>query len=583
MTAPATALRAPHRPRLCLIDGWSAGLLGLVLGLSALILTLLGIVLWLSFREGEPGDPDAFYTLANYSSMLRDALAWQALANTLGFSIVTLAVSFLFGLPSAWLVERTDISGKPAIYTVMTLGLLLPGFASAMGWLFLLHPRIGLVNTWLEAQLGLASPPFNIASLVGMGWVQGLNLAPVTFIMTAAVFRAMDPSLEESAGMCGASALQVARRVTLPLAWPGILAAGIYVFTIGFAAFDVPAIIGWSNRLFTFSTYLLVLLQAEDSLPHYGAAAALSTLVIALAALLGWWYARLQKQAHRYQIVTGKGYRPQPIRLGRRVLLAWAFLGLYILLATVLPILVVVWASLLPYFQLPSAAAFASLSWAQFQSLPWDLIFEGLRNTAILMALTPTVTLVCCIAFSWIVLRSNVPGRLGLDFVAFLPHAVPNIVFGVGALLFALFVLQRAVPIFGTIWLLLLVFTIARLSYGTRMTNASLIQIHKELEDSARMSGAGTGGVVRQVIVPLLAPTLIYTWLWIALLTFRELTLAVILTTRGNITLPVVVWSMWANGGGGKAAALTLLLLAMMVPFIALYWLVARRQVGHAP
>jgi len=180
------------------------------------------------------------------------------------------------------------------------------------------------------------------------------------------------------------------------------------------------------------------------------------------------------------------------------------------------------------------------------------------------------------------VLRSTVPGRLGFDFIAFLPHAVPNIVFGVGAFLFAIFVLQRAVPIFGTIWLLLLVFTVARLSYGTRMTNASLIQIHTELEDSARMCGAGTGGVVRRVIVPLLAPTLIYTWLWIALLTFRELTLAVILTTRGNITLPVVVWSMWVNGIPGKSAALTLLLLAIMLPFILLYWLIVRRQMGIA-
>ena len=209
MTAPAAALRPTPRPRLRPIDGWSAALLGLVLALSALILTLLAIVLWLSLREGEPGNPEAYYTLANYTSIVGDAFTWQVLANTLRFAAVTLAVSFLFGLPAAWLVERTDIPGKPAIYTVMTIGLLLPGFASAMGWLFLLHPRIGLVNTWLQAQLGLAAPPFNIASLTGMGWVQGLNLAPVAFIMTAAVFRAMDPALEESAGMCGASARQV--------------------------------------------------------------------------------------------------------------------------------------------------------------------------------------------------------------------------------------------------------------------------------------------------------------------------------------------------------------------------------------
>jgi iron(III) transport system permease protein len=166
---------------------------------------------------------------------------------------------------------------------------------------------------------------------------------------------------------------------------------------------------------------------------------------------------------------------------------------------------------------------------------------------------------------------------MGFDFIAFLPHAVPSIIFGVGALLLALFVLQRAVPLMGTIWILLIVFVAARLSYGTRMTNSTLIQIHKDLEDSARMSGAAIGGVMTRVIVPLLAPTLIYAWLWIALLTFRELTLAVVLTSRGNITLPVVVWSMWLNGGLGRASAIALLLLALMVPIVVLYWIVTRR------
>ena len=580
----ATTTTGGTRPRARLVrfdgrfDGWSAAALAIVLALSLLILALLAVVLWLSLRTGGPGDPHAHYTLANYLEAYGDPFTWRVFANTIVFALVTLAVSFAFGLPAAWLAERTDIAGKPLIYTTMTLGLLLPGFASAMGWLFLLHPRIGLLNVWLVSTFGLAGPPFDIATLGGMGWVQGLNLAPVAFIMTAAVFRAMDPALEECAAMCGAAPRRIAARVTLPLAWPGTLAAGIYVFTIGFAAFDVPAIIGWSNRVFTFSTYLVVQLNAEDSLPHYGSAAALSALVVGAAGALGWWYGRLQKQAHRFQIVTGKGYRPHLISLGQRAVWAWAFLAAYLALALVLPMLVVIWASLLPYFQMPSTAAIASLSLAQFHGLPWGLISDALTNTAILMALTPTVTLVCCVAFSWIVLRSRVPFRLAFDFIAFLPHAVPNIVFGVGALLFALFVLQRAVPLFGTIWLLLLVFVAARLSYGTRMTNAALMQLHKDLEDAARMSGASTGRLLRRVIVPLLAPTLLYAWLWIALLTFRELTLAVILTTRGNITLPVVVWSMWVNGGLGKAAALTLLLLGAMLPVIALYWLIVRRS-----
>jgi iron(III) transport system permease protein len=192
--------------------------------------------------------------------------------------------------------------------------------------------------------------------------------------------------------------------------------------------------------------------------------------------------------------------------------------------------------------------------------------------------LTPTLTLAVSLAFSWIVLRSKVPGRGIFDFIAFLPHAVPSIVFGVGALLLALFVIQRAVPIYGTLWILLIVFTIARVSYGTRMTNSGLIQIHAELEESAQMSGATAWDVFRRVTVPLLAPTLLYAWLWIALLVFRELTLAVILSTADNVTFPMVVWSLWLGGGLGQASALAMVMLVMMTPLIALYWLIARRQ-----
>jgi iron(III) transport system permease protein len=411
-----------------------------------------------------------------------------------------------------------------------------------------------------------------------MGWVQGLNLAPVAFIMTAAVFRAMDPSLEESAEMSGAKFGNIVRKVTLPLAWPGILAAGIYIFTIGFAAFDVPAIIGWSNRIFTFSTYMVLQLNPDDDLPQYGRAAALSTLVIFLAGALSWWYAKLQSQAHRYQVVTGKGYRPRIMPLRGYVYAAWSFLAAYFILSKLLPFILLVWASLLPFFQGPSAEAFASMSLEHFRELPWGLAVEGMKNTAILMVLTPTVALILSVAFSWVVLRSKLPGRGLFDFIAFLPHAIPNIVFGVGILLFTLYIVRNVIPLYGTLWILLFVFVIARLSYGTRMTNSSLIQIHKDLEESATMSGASTGSVVRHVIVPLLTPTLVYAWLWIALLTFRELTLAIILTTRDNITLPVVVWSLWNASGFGQAAAITLVLIALMVPIIALYWWVSRRK-----
>ena len=418
-------------------------MLAIVLCVSIVVMALPAIVLWLSLRDQPPIEPVSGYSLVHYAEVFGDPFVLQVLSNTLVFTLSSLVVALIFGVPTAWLVERTDIGGKPVIYTLMTIGLLMPGFAEAMGWLFLLHPNIGVLNRLTMNLFGLRQAPFNIASTVGMGWVMGLSLAPLAFIMTAAVLRAIDPTLEESAQTSGAGFRSIMWRVTLPLAWPGILAAAVYIFTIGFAAFDVPAIIGWSNKIFTFSTYLLLQLSQQEGMPKYGGVAALSMVMIVIAALLIWWYSRLQAQAHRYQVVTGKGYRPRMIALGGKVWWAWAFLTTYFVLSKLLPLLVIVWASLLPYFRYPSAAAFKALSFAQFRNISWDLAFEGLKNTAILMALTPTVTLLIAIAFSWVVLRSRLPGRTSFDFIAFLPHAVPNIVFGFATLLFTLFVVQQ--------------------------------------------------------------------------------------------------------------------------------------------
>jgi iron(III) transport system permease protein len=551
-------------------------MLAIVAIFSVFVLALIIVVLGLSFFNGLPGDPGLTYGLGNYREIFGNAEILTVLGNTIEFCLLSLLVALAVGVPAAWLVERTDLPGKKLLLTFMTLGLLIPGFASAMGWLFVLHPRIGLANLWLKQALGVSGPVFDILNVPGMAWVQGLSLAPLAFIMIAGVFRANDPSLEEAAQMTGARWHQVLRRVTLRLAWPGIMAASIYIFTIGFAAFDVPAIIGWGGQIFTFSTYLYQQINGVTQLPRYGLGAALSTLVMVMAAALSLWYAAMQRQAHRYAVIKGKAYRPSLIRLGGWKFAAWAFLATYLVLSELVPTALLVWSSLLPFFQVPSARALSLLSLKNYTALPWDLAIDAMRNTAILMVLTATVTMIVSVAFSWVVLRSRLPGRRYVDVIAFLPHAIPNIIFGVGALLLALYVLQAVVPLYGTLWILLLVFVVARVSYGTRMTNAALIQIHTELEESAEVSGAGTFGTLRAITLPLLAPTLLYAWIWIALLTFRELTLAVILTTTDNITMPVVVWSLWGGGGLGKASALTVILMILIVPLLGLYWLIGK-------
>jgi len=558
-------------------DVWPPLMLATVLLGCLLIIALVVVVIWMGFFEGLPGDEDREFTLSQYSEIFFDPATYRLFWTTAQFSVISIVVACSFGIPAAWIAERTDLPGKTVLFTFMTIGLLIPGFSVAMGWLFMLHFRIGVLNTWLMDLFGLAKAPFDIATIYGMGWVEGLNLTPLTFVMTAAVLRAMDPSLEEAAYTNGANTRKTLVQVTLPLVWPGILAAILYTFVIGFAAFDIPAIIGWSNRIYTFSTQLYLYVNPSEDLPQYGLAAALSAVMIPLAILISWWYRTIQRNASRYQVITGKSYRPRLVKLRGSVWLAWGFLALYLVLGQLVPVLALVWSSFLTFFQAPSMAAFASMSLDNYRLLPWDIVAQGARNTAILVLLTPTFTVLVSVAFSWMVLRSKLKWRGLFDFFAFLPHAVPHIIFGIGAMLLALFVLQKFIPIYGTIWIVLIVLVLVRISYGTRVLNGALIQIHPELEEAAYMSGGKTGSVMRSVLFPILTPAILYAWIWIALLSYRELSLPAILAGKDNTTVALVVWDLWESGGLGKSAAMTVIILLCLTPLLMLYWYVARK------
>lgn len=532
------------------------------------IVALLAGTLWISLRESVF---DPTLTLRHYAQLYADPFGYAAFRNTLGFSFWTLLIAFLFGVPIAWLAERSDVKGRSLIFALMTLGIFIPSFFTAMGWLFLLHPKIGMINIWLMGLFGLEAPPFTIISVPGMGLIQGLGLASVVFVLTTASLRAMDARLEESARMSGASFFRILRRITLPLAWPGLLAAALYVFTIGIGAFDVPLVVGLSNRIYTFSTYLYVMSNPLNGVPRYGIVAAFAAFMILFALLLSWWYSRVLLQARKYQIVTGKAYPPQPIRLGRWQAAAWGFVLLYLLASKLMPLVMMIWASLLPYFQPFSAKALASLSWRNYTALDWSLLSRGLANTVILMLAVPALALAMSLVFSWVVLRSRSRLRLGFDFIAFLPHAVPSSIFAFVALVLALLTATDSFDLSGSLTIVVLVMAIVMLSFGSRITNGALIQIHPELEEAAYLSGASTFGVLRRVTLPLLKPALLFGFLWIALLSSRELTIPTILFSPDNIAYSVAAWSLWNGGSLTAAAAANLILLVLLLPLVILY------------
>jgi iron(III) transport system permease protein len=199
----------------------------------------------------------------------------------------------------------------------------------------------------------------------------------------------------------------------------------------------------------------------------------------------------------------------------------------------------------------------------------------------VLLALfAPPLVLTFSFLFSWIGFRTRLPGRSMLDQIAFTPHAVPHIVIAMSFLLMALYVIQPVLPIYGSVWVLLFAFTVAWLSYGTRITNLGLLQIHQELEESARVSGAPTATVVCRIVLPLLSRGLFLAALYIAILTTRELTLPILLSTPQNMTLPVVIWSIWSNGGLGRASAALVCFIACVLPFMALYIMALQKSQG---
>jgi len=214
-----------------------------------------------------------------------------------------------------------------------------------------------------------------------------------------------------------------------------------------------------------------------------------------------------------------------------------------------------------------------------FYGLPWKLLLQGAWNTVILMLAVPTLTLFICLAISWTVLRSGVRFRVLFDAVAFLPHAVPHLILAIATMFAALFLLRNVVPLYGSLMILVFVYTISRISFATRIINNSLAQIHPELEEAAFVGGLKLLQVMRKILIPLLKPALVYAWIWMALLCYRELTMAsVLVTSQANVTLPMIVWGLWLGGSLNQAAAANLVVLICMLPVVLLYFVFGRRS-----
>ncbi|MGA2395377.1 MAG: iron ABC transporter permease [Candidatus Lustribacter sp.] len=542
---------------------------------AAAILILLLAVVWLSLTTGVPAIPGGPYALTHIRAMLTSSETWLVLGNTLVFATIATAIAMLGGTAVAWVVERTDLPGPQFVYAALTLALLIPGFFPAMGWLFLLGPRIGIVGRLLHQAFGLPQDAITIANPPGMGFVQGLLLVPLAFVLIGPALRTVSGELLEAADVHGLSLVQRLRLIELPVVTPALVAATIYCFMIAASSFEVPGFIGLTYRQFTFSTYVYQLTNPPNGQPQYGPPAAIALVSIVVAFLLTLAYQRALRRGAAYQVVTGRGYRPSPYRLGRKRAGVYAAIGGYFVLIIIMPLALVLWVALMPYFQVPSLAAIKSMTLANFAQAPWPLAWAGASHTLELMVCVPIAAVALGLIASWVVVKSRSRFRGAIDLLLFLPHAVPGIVFAMALLTLALFVLSPVIPLAGTVLIIGIAYLLIYISFAVRSMSVAVVQVSSDLEEAAYVGGLSVGRTMTKVFLPLVSQAALNAWVWIALLVGRELTMAVVLFTPANITLPAVIWSTWFTGELGQSSAMSLVFMAIFLP-VALVYLAQR-------
>ena len=563
-------------------QGVSVFAAGLFLLLAVLVGVPVVMVALMSLRTGFPGEGGPL-TLENYYEVYLDPATYEILLNTTYFAFASVAVTLIFAVPLVWILMRTDIPLKKTIYVLLTVGILIPVFLRTIAWILLLSPRIGLLNKWLQQAFSLADPPLNLYSLTGMAFVQGVSFVPGAFFMLAAAYRAMDPSLEEAAYTSGVGKLKTFLKINIPITMPAIAAVMVYLFMTAIAVFEVPAIIGMPARILVLSSLIYNSTTPQVGLPAYGIAGAYGAIMLVLGLVLAFLYVRLVKQGKKYTVITGRGYRPRELALGSWKWPALAFVFFYLAIEVFIPFAVLVWASLTPYLQLPSTAALSTLSFKSYAELPQHVGWAPIVNTLVLMFAVPTLTMVLSVLISWVVIRTQVSFRGTLDTVAFIPHAVPGILMAVGLAYLGL-AYRDYFPLYGTVFIIVIAHTINWVAYGTRTTNSVMIQVHRELEEAGRVAGASVPRVLWKVVLPLIAAGVLNSWIWIGMLSYREVTMALTLYTRSNVVVSTVVWQFWGSGWIPEVSALGVVLILFATVVVGAVRLVLSRigEIGEA-
>lgn len=484
----------------------------------------------------------------------------EAISNTMLVSAITVVLAGGIGVTLAWLVARSNMPFKRVFDPLNMIPFYLSSVVGALSWQVIAAPRTGIANSLLEPLFGY--PPLNIYSAWGIAFVLGLFYAPYVYLFTLGSLQSMDAALEEAARMSGANKLQTALRITLPLSAPAILSASILVFVTSAGIFGVPLVLGVPGRVNTLSTLIYRYIAEYPS--DFAAAAILSSALFLFTVVLT-GLQMLVLRGRRFTTVTGKGYRPRMVDLG-----AWRWAGAGVNALYLLFVIVPFLALLLVSVQDAWTGAFewSRLTLANYyQVLFVDVTAKrGLVNSLVISTVGATVGVGVSLALALVLQRTRLPGRQGIVWLSMLPVTVPGIVLGFGFL--AAFV---STPLYGTIWIIMLAYIVHYLPTGLRNTESLVQAVSRELDESARMSGANWWRAMGHIVVPLVAPGMVSIWLLLFVTFIREVSASMMLFTYGTETMSIAlirIMEYEPYGVSGAFGVLQTLLLLGCVAFI---------------
>lgn len=500
------------------------------------------------------------FDISNYRDVYGKDVNWRALTNTIYLSLGVMIASVIITFPLAWLVGRTDLPGKKTFRTILVASYMIPPYVGAIAWVQLLNPSVGYLNEIFKWMFHLSKAPFDIYTMWGLGWVLTLFYSPFAFITISRAMEKMDPTLEEAARVSGASPLKTLWDVTLPLMAPSILAGGLLVFIAAGSCFGIPAIVGMPGNIEVLTTRIVTFVyMGDDKGIRDATALAVSLMVLANFLLFFMTYMLGRKD---YTTISGKSTRPNIVELGKWKWAALLFVGGYAFISVILPLGSIVMTSFL-------VSMSKGIELSNFGIDAWIPVITSTQYLESIWLSVEYAVIAACIGtllsifVAYLSVKTKITGRSLPDLLVVLGGSTPSIVIALALII--TFSGNYGLNIYSTMWILIVSYLVKYMTMSVRTIAASLSQVHISLEEAALNSGASWIRCCKDIIMPLIAPSIIAGWFLIFMPSFYELTMSNLLYGADTKTIGVLLYELQTYADTQNASVLSVIILIIVL------------------